>query len=503
MRRFALRIGKRFNSSSAGSSSGLGARQFGPHLDYRGLKARIVSGEMGLNVSQRNLDLDVGAAAFLYDAKVALGFELDALRKQRNDVAAKVKATSKENKQDIQGLVKRGREIKESLATLEAKAAKLDADLYNTARHLPNDTCPSVPVGDESNAITLATINASLLNKEYKSPPQTHVDLCLLHDTADFNRASKVSGSGFYFLKNHGAMLEHALQRYAIETLTLYHGFTPISVPDVIRHEVLEACGFSPRSTDSQTYFLSTQLDASTDSFASVDPTRLCLAATAEFPLAAMHAGEVLSPKDLPKKYVGLGRAFRAEGLAGSINRGLYRVHQFSKVEMFALVAGGGSDNSTSALMLEEFRSIQHNLFEGLELCFRVLNMPTEELGAPAYKKYDMEAWMPGKNAWGEISSASNCTDYQSRRLNIRNLRPSSSSSNNTETGTQNLEFVHTVNGTAAAIPRLIIALLETHQQPNGDIYIPKKLQPFLYGGKVEVIKADETFQELIARIRN
>ncbi|KAI9339569.1 hypothetical protein BDR26DRAFT_803048 [Obelidium mucronatum] len=452
---------------------------------------------MAANAKNRNLDVNDLAqkVAALYDEKVSADFALEARRRERNALAAKVKGAA--TKGDRDALVAQAREVKADIAQKEQALGVLAAELYDAARLLPNDTCPSVPIGDESKAITLETVNSHILDRTQQPTPANHVDLCTLHDSADFLRASKVAGNGFYFLKNHGAMLEHALQRYALNFLTLHHGFTPVSVPDVIRHEVLEACGFAPRSTDSQTYFLSTQLDQSSDSSA-VDPLRLCLAATAEFPLAAMHAGEVLSPKDLPIKYAGLGRAFRAEGLAGGINRGLYRVHQFSKVEMFALVAGGSDGLAASAAMLEEFRSIQRGIFEGLELCFRVLNMPTEELGAPAFKKYDMEAWMPGKNTWGEISSASNCTDYQSRRLNIRNLPASTK-----ENGSQNMdkiEFVHTVNGTAAAIPRLIIAILETHQQPNGDIYIPLKLRPFLYGDKVEVIKANETFKALMAR---
>ncbi|ORY36204.1 seryl-tRNA synthetase [Rhizoclosmatium globosum] len=502
------------------------SRSFLPHLDYKSLKAKTLSGSLPSNIKLRNIaNTDPFSVVALYDKRVSADFDLAELRKLRNKIAADVKAlakqkTSNQNSDAFQTLQQRGRALKQEIAEKEHALSQLDLNLYDEARHLPNDTCPSVPIGDESKAEVL-----DIINKHKIPPPPTpetldsiknHVDLCSLHDMADFTRASKVSGSGFYFLKNFGALFELALQRYAIETLTLHHGFTPVTVPDIIRHEVLEACGFSPRAgvQDPQTYFLNTHLDPSqhqhhtnTTNAAAFDPMRLCLAATAEFPLAAMHAGEVLKPSELPIKYVGLGRAFRAEGLAGSINRGLYRVHQFSKVEMFGLVAGGSGKEALerSEAMMEEFKSIQQSLFEGLEICFRILNMPTEELGAPAYKKYDMEAWMPGKNAWGEISSTSNCTDYQSRRLNIRNFPQSQSTdspSGGGEATTTNLDFVHTINGTAAAIPRLLIALVETHQNSKGDVYVPLALRPFLLGGKVDVIKAGESFGDVMKRIR-
>ncbi|KAI8854076.1 Seryl-tRNA synthetase [Chytridium lagenaria] len=354
----------------------------------------------------------------------------------------------------------------------------MEEDLYEEARHIPNDSSPDVPVGDESKSITVDMVGARRMQDEARTL-KDHIELAKLHNLADFDRAGKVSGSGFYFLKNAGVLLEMALIRYALD-FCISKGFQPISVPDVIRHEVIEACGFNPKSSDPQTYFLETHLDAPRQK--GYDPMRLCLSATAEFPLAAMHSNEVFLASALPLKMVAFGRAFRAEGLAGAVNRGLYRVHQFSKVEMFALTDKNGSES-----MLEEFREIQKQIFEGLELSFRVLNMSSEELGAPAYKKYDMEAWMPARNDWGEISSSSNCTDYQARRFNIRYFDRSTGA-----TPHQSAEFVHSVNGTAAAIPRLIISILETHQLENGDIIIPKKLRKYLYGEDVDRIRVPE-----------
>ena len=193
-----------------------------------------------------------------------------------------------------------------------------------------------------------------------------------------------------------------------------------------------------------------------------------------------MFANEIIHV-DPPKKMVAMGHAFRAEGLAGSTNKGLYRVHQFTKVEMFSLCS-----LDQGMQVFDSFIGIQKSILNGLELCFRVLNMPSEELGAPAHIKYDMEVWMPGRGEWGEVSSTSYCTDYQSRRLGIRHPNKDISLGPYSFVGT-GLIF-NVVNGTAAAIPRLIISLLETHQQSNGDIYIPKALRKYLYGDHVEFI---------------
>ncbi|KAJ3328112.1 hypothetical protein HDU76_010561 [Blyttiomyces sp. JEL0837] len=552
-----------------------------------------------LNIRNRAVDpttVDVRRVAKLYDEHITKDFEVAEIRRRRNriaeemaDVVASLKNSSGKKSAGKQAtgtgdekpqthdltrrrteLAEAGRDLKKELQVKEIELAEIAEALFEEAKHVPNDTAPGVPVGDESKAEvmeivgsmrivedpvlvgaeTVEALEASAVGLPARSTKSVemkdagakttttttstrlrdHVELAHLHDLADFDRAGKVSGTGFYYLKNVGALLETALTRYALD-LCMSKGFTPVTVPDLIRHEVLEGCGFAPRSNDPQTYFVNTHAVAGGGNSSAgsnhqtqnlnqqqqhheIDPMRLVLSATAEFPLAAMHAGEVLHAHSLPLRLVGVGRAFRAEGLAGAINRGLYRVHQFSKVEMFAITDGNGSD-----AMLEEFREIQKELFEGLELCFRVLNMPTQDLGAPAYKKYDMEAWMPGRNSWGEISSASNCTDYQSRRLSIRHFKHGSASANTSGTGTgtdhenagtghshsaatSTMDFVHTVNGTAAAIPRLIIALLETHQTLSGDIVVPGKLRPYLFGSGVDRLKVGESVLEMMKRGR-
>ncbi|KAL2917189.1 Serine--tRNA ligase, mitochondrial [Polyrhizophydium stewartii] len=493
-------------------------RLFQPHLNYRRLRSGIE--ELERNVRDRRIrDLDVHAVATLHQQVAQSEFAVADLRKQRNRIAADMsqvvkdlaaaksrKESSPSNVKDLEArrrdLAEQGKALKAALQAKENDLAGLQARLFDEARHLPNDTHPSVPVGDESKAVTIATIGSARVATA-DSPLRSHLELAALHDMLDIERAGKVSGSRFYYLKNAGALLEQALVRYASD-ICIRRGFTPVAVPDLIRHEVLEACGFSPRSDDPQTYYVSSALVTSSEAGGTSgaprrDPMSLCLAATAEFPLAGMYAGETLS--ELPVRMVGVGRAFRAEGLAGAVNRGLYRVHQFTKVEMFALARP-----SESMDIFDAFVGIQREIFEGLELCFRILNMPTEELGAPAFIKYDMEAWMPARNAWGEISSTSNCTDYQARRLNIRSFVQhrqqdsglEAASATSSAEGSSTTEFVHTVNGTACAIPRVLIALLETHQHTDGSIGIPAKLRPYLFGPGVSMLPVGAKLTDLL-----
>ncbi|KAJ3416998.1 seryl-tRNA synthetase [Chytridiales sp. JEL 0842] len=474
------------------SASATIARQFQPLLNFRYFKEN--ADNIAQNIQNRAMpNVDIYKIVRMYDNLISEEFKLSELRRRRNQIAddiasitKRLKSLKKEQKEEaarkMKALVEEGKELKKLVQVEESKVSNLQAELYEEARHIPNDAAPNVPIGDESQATVLETVGVPLVETSF--PLKDHVELALLHDLADFDRASKISGTGFYYLKNAGTLLEMALSRYAID-ICMQRGFVPVAVPDLIRHEVLEGCGFNPRSDDPQTYFVSTSMDTNppSETPTKFDPKRLVLSATAEFPLAGMYANEVLPRAHLPLKMVGIGRAFRAEGLAGSINRGLYRVHQFQKVEMFAISSPLQSDP-----LLQEFREIQKEIFAGLELCFRTLNMPTEELGAPAYQKLDMEAWMPGRGVWGEISSASNCTDYQSRRLNIRFL-------NSQEGEGQGMEFVHTVNGTAAAIPRLIIALLETHQREDGSVGIPKNLRRYLFGEGVDALKLPKGVQ--------
>ena len=297
-------------------------------------------------------------------------------------------------------------------------------------------------------------------------------------DLVDFEAAAEVSGSKFYYLKNAAAMLELALVNYAMAKCAA-KGFTLLTTPDLVRDTAVEKCGFQPRMANTQVY--------------SIENSDLCLAGTAEIPLGGLYADKILEEADLPVRMAAFGHCFRTEaGAAGAATKGLYRVHQFSKVEMFVLATPEQSE-----AIHEELIELEKEMFDELGLHFKVLDMPSGDLGAPAYRKYDVEAWMPGLDRYGEISSASNCTDFQARRLNIR-YRPGADSEAAAAAKGQEggkgkkkkakvpTRFVHTLNATACAVPRMIICILENFQQEDGTVDIPAALQPFM-GGMAQI----------------
>jgi seryl-tRNA synthetase len=270
-------------------------------------------------------------------------------------------------------------------------------------------------------------------------------------DLIDFEAGASVAGQKFYFLKNEAVLLELALVQYALNTL-IHEGYTPIITPDLARSEVLEGIGFIPRGPETQIY--------------SVENTDLCLIATAEITLGGMHRNQILDELQLPIKYVGLSHCFRTEaGAPGRDTRGLFRVHQFTKVEMFAFCTPDQSES-----IHQELLQIEEKIFQGLELPYQVIDTCTGDLGGPAYRKFDLEAWMPGrgeKGEYGEVTSTSNCTDYQARRLGIRYKVP----------GQKGTRFVHTLNGTAIAVSRALVTILENNQQADGSVVVPEALR--------------------------
>jgi seryl-tRNA synthetase len=270
----------------------------------------------------------------------------------------------------------------------------------------------------------------------------------------DFEAGAKVTCHGIYFLKNDAVLLELALQRYALELL-IPEGFTPTITPDLARNEILQGIGFTPRGPETQIY--------------SVADSDLSLVATAEITLGGLLADVILEEEQLPLKYCGISHCYRTEaGAHGRATRGLYRVHQFTKVEMFAFTRPEESD-----AMLEYLCGLECRLFDGLGIPYRVIDTASGDLGGPAYRKYDLEAWMPGRGEageFGEVTSTSNCTDYQARRLGIRYRHK----------GEKGTHFVHTLNGTAVAVSRALIAILENYQQPDGSVLIPEPLRRWL-----------------------
>ena len=282
------------------------------------------------------------------------------------------------------------------------------------------------------------------LKPEFDFEPKDHVELMETLDLIDFEGGAKVSGQKFYYLKNQAVFLELALAQYAMSLLQK-EGFTVHITPDLARHQILDGIGFNPRGAETQIY--------------SIEESDLCLIATAEITLGGLLIDQLLKYEQLPILYAGLSHCYRTEaGAAGRESRGLYRVHQFSKIEMFAFTHPEKSEE-----MHERMREIEEQIYQDLGIPYQLVNICKGDLGGPAYRKYDLEAWMPGRGEWGEVTSTSNCTDYQSRRMNIRFKDP--------DTG--NNRFVHMLNGTAIAISRTLIALIENGQQKDGSIKLP------------------------------
>ncbi|XP_056467246.1 serine--tRNA ligase, mitochondrial [Gadus chalcogrammus] len=346
----------------------------------------------------------------------------------------------------------KGREIRGRLNLLYPKESELEAEHYSRALRLPNTTHPDVPIGDESQACVVELIGQK---PEFNFKPKSHLELGEHLGLIRQRHLAHVSGHRSYYLRGTGARLQTALQNFALDTLQR-RGFVPMVVPDMLKGAVFEGCGMQPNAHRSQVY--------------SLDPLQfpdLNLAGTGEVGLAGFFMDHAVNWADLPVRSVCSSTCYRAETDTGRETWGLYRVHHFNKVEMFGVTADETGEESSK--LLEEFLSLQKEMFSSLELHYRVLDMPTQELGLPAHRKYDIEAWMPGRNSYGEISSGSNCTDYQSRRLNILYERQDGS-----------LQYAHTVNATACAVPRTIIAILETHQTKEGTVRVPTALQPYL-----------------------
>ncbi|MBQ3923747.1 MAG: serine--tRNA ligase [Spirochaetales bacterium] len=412
-------------------------------LDIKFIKDNVEM--MKENAAKRNVAVDIDKVVSLYNRKTEIQFELDTLRQKRNENAAKMKGKMEQSERNA--LIDEGKDIKAKIASLEEEEKKVAADYLAEAMNVPNLTHPSVPVGktdkDSQELRKVGTI------RKFDFEPKNHVQLGEALDLIDFDTASSVSGQKFYYLKNEAALLELALVQYGMQKVTK-KGFKPHLTPDIAKASILEGIGFNPRGEETNIY--------------SIENTDQCLVGTAEITLGGINAGKILNEADLPIKMVGFSHCFRTEaGAAGQATKGLYRVHQFSKVEMFIICKPEESD-----AMLETLRGIEEEIYQELGIPYRVLNVSSGDLGNPAYKKYDLEAWMPGRNDYGEITSTSNCTDYQSRRLNIR--------FKNAEGKNQ---FVHMLNGTVIAVPRVIISIMENFQNADGSIDIPKVLVPW------------------------
>jgi seryl-tRNA synthetase len=372
----------------------------------------------------------------------------DDLRGQRNEISSSIKKLADPERQ---AAVERVKGIKKELGDLEARVEDLKQERDLLLKRMPNLLAADAPIGrTDADSVELARWGEP---PTLSFQPRDHVELGRITDTIDFDRAAKVSGSNFYYLKHEAALLELALCQLAAQQLVPL-GFVPISTPDVARDEVLEGIGFAPRGPETQVY--------------SLENLDLSLVGTAEITVGGYHSGEILEDLQLPIKYLGLSHCFRTEaGAYGKESRGLYRVHQFTKAEMFVICRP-----DESVAMHEMIRAQEEALQRTLRIPYRVLNVCSGELGSPAAKKYDLESWMPGRGAYGEVTSCSNCTDYQARRLNIR-YRPEPNGP---------ARFVHMLNGTALAVSRTLIAIYENYQQADGSVLVPEALVPLVGG---------------------
>ena len=419
-------------------------------LDYRFIKDNLEA--VKENIKNRNMTADADLVVQLFDERTALTTKLQSLQQKRNENAASMK--QKLDAETRAKYIEEGKQIKDEIASVSKELEDKEVKLEEAARKIPNMASPKAPIGKlDTENLEVKKVGTP---RVFDFEPKDHVQLGEELDLIDFDRGTKVSGPKFYYLKNEAVFLEQALIMYALNTLRK-HGFTTFITPDVARAEILQGIGFNPRGNESNVY--------------AIEDEGTCLVATAEITLGGYHSGEILDKAKLPLMYCGLSHCFRREaGAAGQFSKGLYRVHQFDKVEMFVYSLPEESDK-----IHEKLRLIEEEIFTGLGLPFHVVDTCTGDLGAPAYRKWDLEAWMPGRaneahpdGDYGEVTSTSNCTDYQARRLNVKYRDDDGKN-----------KYVHMLNGTAIAVGRAMLAILENYQNADGSVTIPEVLVPY------------------------
>jgi seryl-tRNA synthetase len=406
--------------------------------------------EVAENCRNRGVTVDLEAFLKLRNHRGELISKVDELRREQNEVSAQI--PKEKDAAQKQTLITRGKELRQEVSQYEVLLKESESRLRVEQAKIPNMTHPAAPVGRlaEDNKV----VRTWGTKPAFGFKPLDHVSLAEKHALLDLEAGARVAGHGFYFLKNEAVLLEIALVQYALQKLAA-EGFTLCTTPDLARDEVLEGIGFNPRGPETQIY--------------SIQGSDLSLVATAEITLGGSLKDQILEGAKLPILAAGLSHCFRTEaGAHGKATRGIYRVHQFTKVEMFAFTRPDQSE-----AVHEKIVRVEEELFQGLKIPYQVIDTCTGDLGGPAYRKFDLEAWMPGRGEqgeFGEVTSASNCTDYQARRLGIRFKTPEAK-------GTQ---FAHTLNGTAIAVTRALIAIFENYQQADGSILVPEVLRAWV-----------------------
>lgn len=371
-----------------------------------------------------------------------IGQKVDELRERRNNVADQMKGGKPTDE-----LIAEGKAIKDELAGVEPDYDALDKELQELLWQVPNILQADVPIGGEEDSVEIKKWG------EQNTGAIDHLDFATKRDWVDFERGAKVSGAKFYFLKGDLALLELAVTKFALDLL-IEKGFTYLTVPHLVNSRTARGAGFAPRGDlEGNEYF--------------IEGEDLSLIGTAEAPLTGYHADEILEEKDLPMLYVGYSPSYRKEaGTYGKHTRGLFRVHQFNKLEMYAYTTP-----EQSVEVHDKILALEEEIWQKIGIPYHIINIASGDLGAPASKKYDLEYWSPVDNIYRELTSASNCTDFQARNLNIR-VRGNDG----------NLRVVHTLNGTAVSLARSLIAIIEHYQNPDGTLRVPDVLQPYMGG---------------------
>jgi hypothetical protein len=403
-----------------------------------------------LDKGYKNVDID--RVIELDQERKALGQEIDSLRSRRNEIANSMKITKSKPSSE---LIAEGKELKEKISALEDKYRHIDQDFMTILKSIPNILQDDVPIGEEGEDEVVKEWGKDITEKRFGSSmigAEDHLDFANRKDWVDFERGTKVAGTKFYFLKGELALLENAIYQFALNKL-LAKGFKFMTVPHMVNGNVATGTGFAPRASEqSDEYFIENQ--------------DLSLIATAEMSLTGYHADEILNEDDLPLLYAGYSPCYRKEaGTYGKHTRGLFRVHQFNKLEMYAFTLPEQSKDAHERIL-----AVEEEIYQELGIPYRIINIASGDLGAPASKKYDIEYWSPVDGKYREITSCSNCTDYQARNLNIRVRRKNG-----------DIEVLHTLNGTAVSLARCLVAFIENFQDGD-DLLVPEVLKPYMAG---------------------
>jgi seryl-tRNA synthetase len=392
--------------------------------------------------AQKGYDIEVDHLLQLDNKRKELLQVVESLRQERNQVAESMKQGKPDEQQ-----MERGRQIKIELSKREEYLQETETEWLELLKSVPNPQFDDVPIGDEEDSVEISHFG------EKPTGAEDHLDYMKKRDWVDFERGAKVAGAKFYFLKNEAALLENAIFQYVLKLVT-DKGFKFMTVPHMVNTRTAAGAGFAPKSSDeSNEYF--------------IDGEDLALIGTSEAPLTGYHADEIIDESQLPLLYVGYSPCYRREaGTYGKHTRGLFRVHQFNKLEMYAFTLP-----EHSAEAHEKIRAIEEEIWQSLNIPYRVINIASGDLGAPAAKKYDIEYWSKVDGAYRELTSSSNCTDFQARNLNIRVRRKDGK-----------VEPLHTLNGTAAALARSLVAIVEHYQTDDGKLKLPEALRPYMGG---------------------